>query len=335
MGIDRNLPIDDLLLALVEQGRILELRKDTSTTERTIFGYAEVGTASSAAEWVIFAEDQVGSQFHRQFAEVASVPTLGFVHIWDDRDSILPAKAFINEFSVQFSGFANSYGIVQHSPDISFANTDAFSLMVWAKTTNGSQFLMQKTTSSGGNNGYGIESDSSDRIIFNFRGSGTGDRIRVRTDSFTAADDGNWHLYIITKASGSAAASTVKVYVDAVDEPLNILNDTLSGSTTDTSIFTVAANIGGGTRFDGNIDEVAIFDVELSQTDVTEIFNLFGGVINLRTASASISDNLISWWRMGDESFIAIPDMPDEIGANDMILQSAVTSGDIETEVPP
>lgn len=320
---------------LISFEKYLEIRSDSSTPGRVVWGYALPGTAQTTAEWLIYAEDSVGNYFHRQFAEDGGTPTADFVHKWSDRLTILPDMAFLAGFSYQFTGNANSYGSVAHSADISFANNAAFSIEVHFKTNQSSSAVVfQKTSSAAGNNGYQLVKDGSGRLEFSFRGAGAGDRIRVRTDSFTDANDGSWHQVIITKASGSTAASSVKIYVDGNEETLNVLNDTLSGTTTNTDILALAANLSGNSRFTANIKRLAIWNVELTTAEVAEIWNNNAGVINLKSGSGQISSSLISWWRMGDGTFVAVPAIPDEQGSNDMTLQESI-SGNIETEVPP
>jgi len=336
MGLENSRGnINDVRQNELAFGTNLELRMDTSVPGRTIFGYAEPGTAQTTAAWFIYAEDQVGTAFHRQYAEVASVPTADFVHKWSDRATIIANPAFMNEYSIQFSAQNNEYGIVSHSADIDFAATDGFSISVWFKTKNGTQTLFQKATSTAGDNGYTLRMDTSGRLEFEFRGTGTGDRIRVRTDGFVDGGDGSFHHVLITKASGSSVASTVKIYVDGNDETLKVRKDTLTGTTTSSSDLYFAANISGTTRYSGNMDEFSIWGVELTALEVIEVYNSNNGAIDLQAGTGQISSALNAWWRMGDGSFSVLPTVPDEEGLNDMTMQVGIVSGDLETVTPP
>lgn len=335
LSASRLQDIENLLLQSLPLGTILEKRMDTSSASRTIFGFAEAGSAQTDAAWVIYAEDQVGTDFHRQFAEISGEPVVDFVHKWSERSSILPGVAFMNEFSIQLTGIANSYLTVADSPDIDFDNNDPFSISIyWKSSVSGAYDFVQKTSNTGGNNGYTLYTDSTGRLIFEFRGTGTGDRIRVRTDSFTSAFDGSWHHVLVTK-DNTTNSSGVSLYVDGNDEVLNELNDTLSGVTTNSSILSMGANISGGSRFVGNLEELGIWNAELTSLEAAEIYNSNNGAIDLQSGTGQIGSALVSWWRMGDGSFTALPTIPDEEGANDATTQSAVTSGDIETETPP
>lgn len=313
----------------------MEERKDNSNPNQLIEGRTStLGAAQTDAVWQIKYITTSGSQEHTSYANDSGLEE----HKWSDRLTLAPSIPFDNSFSYQFSGLASSYGQVPNDASIDFANTDAFSFSFYFKTTNGSATIMQKSALSSGNNGYTVLLDGSARIDFQFRATGTGDRIYVRTDSLPPApanlDNGSWHHCLITKASGSAAASTVSIYVNGNDETLNVISDTLVGATTNSSFLSVAANIAGSSRFQANLDEIAIWNVELNTTEVAEVYNSGSNAIDLQSGSGQISTNLISWWRMGDGTFSAAPTVPDEEGSNTMTLQETIP-GSFETEVPP
>ena len=176
---------------------------------------------------------------------------------------------------------------------------------------------------------------SANRLIIELRGTGgTGDRIRVRTDNNVTYNDGSWHMISCTY-DGSGNASGITIYIDGVSETLDIQNDTL---TTDTSVAAnaaIAARTGGGNNFGpGNIDEVSIWDVELSSANITTIYNS-GTPIDLQGQGVSpITTSLNYWARMGDgpsDSFPTIQDVENSINGT----MTNMTAGDIETEVPP
>jgi len=313
-----------------DDDELIEYRIDAATPGRTIEGWAELGSAETEQVWRIRSVDVVGSSTHRFFLDNSSQ----FVNKWSDRNTDLPTLAFLNEFSLQLSGATNSYLTVADSADIEFDNNEAFSIQIYWKTTNGAAILFQKTSTAAGNNGYTMTLDSSGRLEFSFRGTGTGDRIRVRTDSFTDGANGSWHHVIVTKSTATAASS-VTIYVDGSSETLNVLNDTLTGVTTNADVLGIGASITGTSRFTGNIDEFAIWNAELTSAEVTEVYNTNSGAIDLETGSTQISSALTCYIRFGDGSFSALPTIPDEKGSNDATAQAAVTSGDLETEVSP
>ncbi len=250
-------------------------------------------------------------------------------------EGFFPEIQFANIFSVQFDDQANSYATVPDASNLDFANTAAFSMGMWFKTNKtGAQTLIQKTSSAGGNNGYTLIVDGSARPEFEFRATGTGDREKVRANSPTVTlQDGIWHLIVVTRASGSGASS-FKIYLDGNSETLTTLNDTLTGTTTNSDQLVLAAAYNGGTpRFQGNVDEPAVWSAELTGAEVTEIYNSDSGVIDLSDGTGQISSALVSWWRMGDND--SHPTITDNSGSNDMTLASAVPAGNIESESPP
>lgn len=325
------------LSTLIDKEKYLQIRKDTSVVGRTIFGYASPTALQTDSTWFIFAEDGVGSLFQKQFSQVCCVPVADFVHTWSNRHCNLPAVIFLNEFSLQYFSQANHTLFVPHATNLNIQNNADLSLLVyWKSSIAGTYTLVQKASTVAGNNGYTVCLDSSGRIDFQFRGCGIGDRIRVRTDCFTSGFNGFWNSVMITKASGTTAASSVKIYVNGTNQTLNVLNDTLTGTTNNCSQLSIGSNnTGAGGRFVGNIDEVAIWTSALTVCEVAEVYNSNNGAIDLKVGSGQISDRLISWWRMGDGSFVALPTIPDEKGINHGTTGSAITAGDIEKIAPP
>lgn len=258
-----------------------------------------------------------------------------FTQKFSDRNTLFPDVPFANAFSINFNGNSDEYGTVPHSAGITFANNAAFSLGLWFKTKDSSnQTFMQKSTSSAGNNGYTLEMDGNQRISIQHRGGGGADRMEVRADTPTITpNDNQWHLLIATKSAG-LSASALNIYLDGVAQTLNTLQDNLTGSTSGTEQLVIGADYNGGTpRFNGFMDEVAIWNAELTASEVLAIYNVNNGATDLSLGAGQISSALVSWWRMGDDA--SFPTIPDQVGNNDMTLQSSMTSGDLITEVPP
>ncbi len=322
----------------------LEERTDASLAGRDIFGFAQpivelTEVPQISAVWRIYARDSVGSQTHKKYAIKDSEENIGFVHKWSERQSLFLPLAFINEFSLSTTGLGNSYGKIAHTIDHNIpTSSSAFSFAVWIKNTNTAGYLAHKMN--GANSGWNVQQDGNGRIIFIIRGGVAVERIQVRTDSLAGPlNDGDWHLIVITKAAGSFAASSVKVYVDNIDQTLNVQNDgLLVGSVTaNANDLGFCATNTGGTRYDGHSDEPAIWkDIELTSDEAEEIWNDNSGTIDLKNGSGNIK-NVTSWWRYGDGSYVSsnFPNIPDEISGHTLVLQAAVVEGDLETEVPP
>ena len=98
----------------------------------------------------------------------------------------------------------------------------------------------------------------------------------------------------------------------------------MSATISNTANFQIGAK-NGSNEFSGNIDEVAVFNSELSQSDVTTIYN--SGVPN----DISSMSGLVSFWRMGDGS--VYPTINDEIGSNDGTMTN-MSSANFVSDVP-
>ena len=102
--------------------------------------------------------------------------------------------------------------------------------------------------------------------------------------------DSQWHHIV----SVFTPNTSMKIYIDDVLEATNTTSIP-SSIDNDPANFEIGRFGFGNYEMSGNIDEVAIFDVELSASDVTSIFN--NGV-----PQSLESFNPISHWRMGEDA---------------------------------
>jgi hypothetical protein len=132
-------------------------------------------------------------------------------------------------------------------------------------------------------------------------------------------NDGNWHHFVLT---GTGASTNGTLYIDG---SLNTDTPTTTGATAATATMN---NIGRGYAttgrfFDGNMDDVAIWDTALDADTITSIYN--SGAPNDLTLAASYtagsgvdkSGDLQGYWLMGDGATynggLALPyTIPDE-----------------------
>ena len=133
-------------------------------------------------------------------------------------------------------------------------------------------------------------------------------------------NDTNWHHYVATFTSG-----TTKIYIDGSQ-----VAGTQSGSNPSTisstsGSFMIGRNGNDNKYTDGLLDEAALFNIALSASDVTDIYN--GGVPN------DISSlNPLGWWRMGDNDSRTDTTITDQgSGSNNGALTNGPT---FSTTVP-
>lgn len=141
----------------------------------------------------------------------------------------------------------------------------------------------------------------------------------------TSITTASWSHVVMTY-NGSGAATRIKVYLNGVLD---------NGSTTGTGSYTAMSNtsqpfeIGrfSASYADGHIDEVAVFNTELSATDVANIYN--GGGTGL-PGDLTGTSGLVSWWRCGDGD--TAPTLTDNgTGGNNGTMESFST---FSTDVP-
>ena len=175
--------------------------------------------------------------------------------------------------SIQLDG-VDDYVTMGNVSNLNFQRTDAFSISTWVKrgTFEASQFLFSKMNSTGNLRGYifYIGSDS-DTPIFLLRRDTSFTSQRLLVVGSTTILDNNWHHLVVTY-DGSSTASGVKIYVDGISD-----TTTFTGAISDSIITSAPVNIGARNNSnyfnDFSCDEVSVFNSELSQSDVTSIYN--------------------------------------------------------------
>lgn len=203
------------------------------------------------------------------------------------------ANPFANEYSVSFDG-TNDYVATNYKPS---SSATALSISYW----------MKSTSYSGGAAPFSVEGYPSNEKVFrlNFNSAGkfyvtVGAGSSPYNNTSNSATntptqginlfDGNWHHVL-----GTINGQSVKVYVDGVQEFTLTSSVTYAGG--DQTYPYYIGMLGNGYPsyyWDGELDEVAVFETELSSSDVSDIYNL-----GVPTSLASYSP--AGWWRMGDD----------------------------------
>ena len=206
-----------------------------------------------------------------------------------------PVPSFVNEYSMTFDGNLDYI----YAGTSSLGITGAISVSAWVKipTTN---------TGGGGTNIQVIaceDTTSAGQRNWNLLWRGTGynyfvwviHHTNLSTSSVISTgvvpNDGQWH-HLLGTFDGTTNANGMKLYIDGV------LNNQTTASSTGINSFTsneptIGATIGGiNWRFEGNIDEVAIWNSDQS-SNINSIYSP-SGALDLSSL------NPLSWWRMGD-----------------------------------
>jgi hypothetical protein len=175
---------------------------------------------------------------------------------------------------------------------LDFDRTDAFSISVWIKTTATGGYAVSKMDATP--RGYAV-AIASGAVAFMLVNSGAL-QLEVRTTAVTFGD-GAWH-HVVAVSDGTGVLAGLKIYVDDTDEALSTISNTLgTNPITNSASLNISGRTDGSVIWNGSIDEVAIYDKELSASEVTDIYD--SGTPNYLDTPTSPS-NLVGWWGMGE-----------------------------------
>jgi hypothetical protein len=232
--------------------------------------------------------------------------------------------SFSNTQSIQLDGI-DDYVEVSDADNLSFGNgtTDSpFSLSAWVKISNfnNAHIIFEKRDHANNNNyeyvlaitsAGGINNNIYDYNSLNRRGRKTSDGlISLNT----------WYHIAMTYSGvgGTNASDGIKTYLNGVR-----VDNANNQKNTYTAMHNTNQPFKIGRILAGNIDEASVFDVELSASDVTNIYNS-----GLPNDISSIS-GLVSWWRFEGTGTTATD---SGSGGNNGTLTNGVTrSSDVPT----
>jgi len=165
---------------------------------------------------------------------------------------------------------------------LNFGKNDAFSLECWFKTSDGSPgtgfgTLIGKQGFSGSKTGYslGIHNDGSFSFILIYS-EPMGYRIQVKT-SDSGYNDNNWH-HVVATYDGLGSANGCHIYIDNDDKSFSTFIDNLQDyEITSNYEFHLGSRDGTGNYYDGLLDEVVVYDKELSSDEVAFRYNSGNG----------------------------------------------------------
>jgi len=254
---------------------------------------------------------------------------------YNGTDWLVPNSALSNysKWSFQFDG-VDDY--IDTGNTISFNYNDPFTISTWVKANavSGYKTVYYKYDSSiSGGRGiiirlYSSSGSGINRVYFDLYSTNSGStstRKRITTDTGTIVDHDIWYLLTATY-DGSGVGSGMKIYLNEVPQTVTVTQDNLqSGDITNSLNALIGATYTPSYVFNGNIDEVAIWDSVLSAGDVTAIYN---------SGEPTTITGAVAHWRMGEEAtFSTNWTVPDQVGSNDGTSVN-MTNDDLEGEAP-
>ena len=195
------------------------------------------------------------------------------------------APSFSNTYSTEYDGI-DDYVEVADSDNLSFGNgtTDSpFSISAWIKPTSAPFRIVFK---------WGT---STQEYYFQIAGGGKLQLILqdgvayIGKNANTTISLNTWNHVLITY-DGSSSANGINLYLNGNNDNFNnITSGTYTAMSNTTEPFLIGRYEGGSSSL-GKIDEVAIFNAELSASDVSIIYGT-----GTPTDLSSLSP--FSWWR--------------------------------------
>jgi hypothetical protein len=197
-----------------------------------------------------------------------------------------------------------------------------FSISAWIKMNDATRFfVLSKGLVFSSNYEYLLNTNASDKLALSLYDSSNNSRIGRLYNTPLTSYENQW-VHICSTYSGNGLSSGIKVYINGVR-----VDDTDSNSGTYVAMENGNRNLNigrteTGLYSNGKIDEVSVFNTELSQSDITSIYG--GGV----PSSLSSYSSLVSWWRFEGSGTTAID---SGSGGNNGTLTNGVTRS---TDVP-
>ena len=287
--------------------------------------------ASKLANYIRTALDRVNGVYNA--VNIQAIDFDGYDDVFDDMSgsdgvyrkslnfNIRIINSFNNIYSTHFDG-VDDYVNIDSSGSV--INTSIGSFSLWAKIgVMGSSGYFLNYRVDANNQIQLFYHASSNEVRMTYKAGGTPNS-SILTDAIE--NDGLWHHIAGTWNS----SGNVKIYLDST------LKDTtaISGTLTGTPIYASIGSSGvSSSYYLGNIDEVSLFDKELDQTEVTNLYN------NGLPFNPKPLTNMIGYWKMGDGGITGNPIatfptiLDDSSNSNDGTMTN-MTSTDFQADVP-
>lgn len=201
----------------------------------------------------------------------------------------------VNAF--EFDGSDDRITVDDHA-DLTFgdaSNDSPFSISAWINMDDATKFGVSRKGASDNAIEWEFIVDSNDKLALHLYDDDLNTRIGRIYNTAITAQEGSW-IHVVATYDATETSSGITLYLDgtAVDDA-----DSQAGSytamhdhTADLYIGWYHRNAGGGVFANGKIDNVMMFNKELSQAEVTSLYNSGNGTEDLGSASIStVSDD--------------------------------------------
>ncbi len=244
--------------------------------------------------------------------------------------NIRGGDSYKNVYSLDFDG-VDDFVTMGDSNTFSFGDgTDdsPFSYSFWINAVDVTNSgLINKDASS--NEEYHALISSGNRFRYRLYDNSTNGYIQAQINATANTWEGSWQ-HLVCTYDGSASASGITIYLNG-SAPTQTTSS--NGEYTAMENTTAALNMGrnerGSQYFDGKIDEVSLWNKELSEGEVTAIYN------SGKPTDIGKESGLLGWWRNGDKAGTSVyPTITDDSTNSNNGTMTNMASGDIVASVP-
>jgi len=267
------------------------------------------------------------------------------------QSGLIDKTFYINQKSLAFPGGSAAYdqhqAYIADSNSLSFGadgtagNEPVFAISAWVYMADATLFSIFSKAGATSRE-YSLYLGGSDNLYFKIFDDAHTINIGVTTfgayGALTALEN-KW-THICATYDGSKAYTGMKLYINGSEISTAANNN---GSYTAMHNTATSASVGRSYLTSqlyttGWIDELALLTGTISPTDVTEIYNN-NKSLDLKNVFSK-SNQLISYWRLGDDALGSAPDysLPDQVSSNTIIMNNFdgdADSGVVDFAVPP
>tara|TARA_R100000008_G_scaffold18340_3_gene9218 strand:- start:7032 stop:9350 length:2319 start_codon:yes stop_codon:yes gene_type:complete len=258
-----------------------------------------------------------------------SGPGLGAT--WNHRSTGLFASA-----SIDFStAGADAYLKVADNASLSFgdgSDDSAFSISSWIylDDISADRPVIAKWHQGNTTREYALFVDTNGAVNFALYDESASAEL-VRKTANSTVSTATWYHVLVTY-DGSSTGAGIKIYLGGTSKTL---------TADDTGTYTAMENasepltigyyqVGSNKFFDGRMMEVAIWNKELSQTEINQVYNK-GCPVSLLGCNSDASSNLVAWWRMGGDNLDALNASAFTFGTGNRIVDQVSNPNFIAT----
>lgn len=217
-----------------------------------------------------------------------------FDQIFNDWETIFGDLPFLNEYSIEGNGSTKiieaADGILH---DTLLLGTNSFSVAFKLHTEDINSTYIEKASSS---RGLRIRTNTK-RLEVELRGASLASRIKKQTVAQILELEQHINVSVIVTYDGSEDESGLKIYIQGVEQTYQNIVNGLDTSTTNGGQFTIMARSNGADKYSGKIDEVCLWDTELSAASALGFFHNNDSIDpRIDLGDYENSDDLISYY---------------------------------------